>query len=93
MNKGELVKALAERAGMTQKDADIVYNTLVDVITDTLLAGEKVQLVGFGTFEVRAKAAREGINPKTKEKVKIPAVKAPVFKAGKAYKDLFKTEE
>lgn len=92
MNKGELVKALAERAGMTQKDADTVYNVLVDVITDALLEGDKVQLVGFGTFEVRQKAAREGINPKTKEKVEIAAVKVPVFKAGKAYKDLFKAE-
>lgn len=89
MNKGELIKALAEKAGMTQKDAGIVLDAFVEVVTEALLNGQKVQLVGFGSFEVKEKAAREGINPKTKEKVQIAAFRAPVFKAGKAYKDRF----
>lgn len=89
MNKGELIRALADKAGMTQKDAGIVVDAFVDVVTEALLNGDKVQLVGFGSFEVKEKAAREGINPKTKEKVKIAANRVPVFKAGKAYKEKF----
>lgn len=89
MNKGELVKAMADKAGLTIKEAGVAFDAFVEVVTDALKEGDKVQLVGFGTFEVREKAAREGINPQTKEKVKIPASKAPALKFGKAYKDLF----
>ncbi len=89
MNKGELVKAMADKAGLTIKEAGVAYDAFVEVVTDAMKKGEKVQLVGFGTFEVREKAAREGINPQTKEKVSIPASKAPALKFGKAYKDLF----
>ncbi len=89
MNKGEFVKAMADKASLTQKEAGVAYDAFVGVLTDALKAGDKVVLAGFGTFEVRAKAAREGINPLTKEKVKIPASKAPALKFGKAYKDLF----
>lgn len=89
MNKGELIKAMAEKAGFTNKDAAIAYEALVDSITEALKNGEKVQLVGFGTIEVKEVAAKEGINPQTKEKVAIPACKKPVMKFGKAYKELF----
>ena len=89
MNKGELIKALAEKAGFTQKDAACAYEALVEIITDTMKAGDKVQLVGFGTFEVKDVPAKEGINPQTKEKVAIPACKKPVMKFGKAYKEKF----
>ena len=89
MNKGEFLKAMADKASCSLKEAGVAYDAFVEALTDALKAGEKVQLVGFGTFEVRAKAAREGINPQTKEKVKIAATKAPALKFGKAYKDLF----
>ncbi len=89
MNKGEFIKAMADRASLTVKEAGVAYDAFVGAVTDALKQGDKVQLVGFGTFEVREKAAREGINPQTKEKVKIAASKAPVLKFGKAYKDLF----
>ena len=89
MNKGEFLKAMQDKANLTNKEAGVAYDAFVGALTDALKNGEKVQLVGFGTFEVRAKAAREGINPLTKEKVKIEASKAPVLKFGKAYKDLF----
>ena len=89
MNKGELIKAMAEKAGFSGKDAAAAYEAFVEVVTDTLKAGEKVQLVGFGTFEVKEVAEKVGINPQTKEKVAIPACKKPVMKFGKAYKDLF----
>ena len=89
MNKGELIKAMAEKAGFTNKDAAIAYEALVDSITEALKNGEKVQLVGFGTIEVQEVAAKEGINPQTKEKVAIAACKKPVMKFGKAYKELF----
>ena len=88
MNKGELIKAMAEKAGFTQKDAAAAYDAFVAAVTDALKAGEKVQLIGFGTFEVKEVAAKEGINPQTKAKVKIPACKKPVMKFGKAYKDI-----
>lgn len=87
MNKAELVAALAERTGETKKSAEATLNAFVEVVTSTLTKGEKVQLVGFGSFEVRKRAARKGRNPQTKEEIKIPASKAPVFKAGKAFKD------
>ena len=89
MNKGEFIKAMAENAQLTVKEANVAYDAFVGALTDALKNGEKVQLVGFGTFEVREKAAREGINPQTKEKVTISASKAPALKFGKAYKDLF----
>lgn len=89
MNKGEFVKAMADNAGLSAKEAGVAYDAFVGALTDALKKGEKVQLGGFGTFEVRAKAAREGINPQTKEKVKIAACKVPAVKFGKAYKDLF----
>ena len=87
MNKTELVSAIAENAGLTKKDSEKVLKAFVDVVTEELKKGEKVQLVGFGTFEVSERPAREGINPQTKEKIEIAASKAPKFKAGKALKD------
>ena len=73
---------------MTKKDADKAVSAVIDTITESLAKGEKIQLVGFGTFEVRERAAKEGINPATKEKMNIPAKKVPAFKAGKALKDV-----
>ena len=87
MNKAELVSAVADRTGLTKKDADKAVNALVDVITAAVVTEDKVQLVGFGTFEVRHRAARLGRNPRTKTSINIPASKIPVFKAGKAFKD------
>ena len=88
MNKAELIAAMAAKTGETKKSAEAVLNALVEVVTETLVKGDKVQLVGFGSFEVRKRAARKGRNPQTKEEIRIPASKAPVFKAGKALKDL-----
>ena len=88
MNKAELIAAIAAKTGDTKKVAESSVNAFVDVITETLQKGDKVQLVGFGSFEVRKRAARKGRNPQTKEEIKIPASKAPVFKSGKALKDL-----
>ena len=88
MNKAELVEALAEKTGETKKSTEASLNAFVEVVTKALVKGDKVQLVGFGSFEVRKRAARKGRNPQTKEEIKIPASKAPVFKAGKALKDL-----
>ena len=88
MNKSDLIAAIAAKTGETKKDAEATLNACVDVVTETLVKGDKVQLVGFGSFEVRKRAARKGRNPQTKEEIKIPASKAPVFKAGKALKDL-----
>ncbi len=88
MNKAELIAAIAAKTGETKKGAEEAVNAFVDVVTDALVKGDKVQLVGFGSFEVRKRAARKGRNPQTKEEIKIPASKAPVFKAGKALKDL-----
>ena len=88
MNKADLIAAIAAKTGETKKSAEASVNAFVDVITESLVRGDKVQLVGFGSFEVRKRAARKGRNPQTKEEIKIPASKAPVFKAGKALKDL-----
>ena len=88
MNKGELIKAMAEKAGLSQKDAAAAYEAFVASVTEALKAGEKVQLVGFGTVEVKEIAAKTGINPQTKAPVAIPACKKPVMKFGKAYKDI-----
>lgn len=87
MNKAELISAVAEQSELTKKDAEKAVNSMINVITETLGKGEKVQLVGFGTFEVRDRAERKGRNPQTREEIIIPASKAPVFKAGKALKD------
>ncbi|MGN0709843.1 MAG: HU family DNA-binding protein [Anaerovoracaceae bacterium] len=88
MNKAQLVAAVAEKTNFTKKDAEAVINAVFDTIEDTLVAGDKVQLIGFGSFETRERKARQGRNPrKPEEVIKIPASKAPVFKAGKALKD------
>lgn len=87
MNKTELIAAVAAATGVAKKDAAAVVDATFDVITKKLAEGDKIQLVGFGTFETRERAAREGLNPQTKEKVTIAACKAPAFKPGKALKD------
>ena len=88
MNKTELVVAVAEQADISKKDAEKVLKAFVDVVTEEMKKGEKVQLVGFGTFEVAERAAREGRNPQTGETMTIAASKNPKFKAGKALKDM-----
>lgn len=88
MNKAELVAAIAEKAELSKRDSEKALKAFIDVVTDELVNGEKVQLVGFGTFEVAERAAREGKNPQTGKKIKIAASKAPKFKAGKALKDV-----
>ena len=88
MNKTELVAAVAEQADISKKDAEKALKAFVDVVTEEMKKGEKVQLVGFGTFEVSERAAREGRNPRTGETMTIEASKTPKFKAGKALKDL-----
>lgn len=88
MNKAELVAAIADRAGLSKKDAEAALKAFTDVVADELKKGEKIQLVGFGTFEVSERAERVGRNPRTGEEMKIPASKAPKFKAGKALKDM-----
>ena len=87
MNKTELIAAIAEQAEISKKDAEKALKAFVDVVTEQLKEGEKVQLVGFGTFEVSERAAREGRNPQTGKTMKIAACKAPKFKAGKALKE------
>ncbi len=88
MNKSELIADVAVRADITKKDADAAVNAVLDSITNALIHGEKVQLVGFGTFEVRTRGARTGRNPRNNEEINIPESKAPAFKAGKALKDV-----
>ncbi|CAK7041302.1 HU family DNA-binding protein [Tissierella carlieri] len=89
MNKAELVASIAEKSNLTKKDAEGALNAFMKAVEETLAKGEKVQLVGFGTFEVRERKAREGRNPRNPEEViKIAASKAPVFKAGKALKEI-----
>ena len=87
MNKSDLIAAIAAKTGSTKKDAEATLNAFVDVVTDSLVKGDKVQLVGFGTFEVRERKERVGRNPRTKEEIKIPASKVPVFKPGKDFKE------
>lgn len=88
MNKAELVAVIAEKTNFTKKDAEVALNAVVDGIEEALVKGEKVQLIGFGTFETRERKARQGRNPrKPEEVIQIAASKAPVFKAGKALKD------
>ena len=87
MNKSDLIAAVAAKTGETKKNAEASINAVVDVIAETLAKGDKIQLVVFGSFEVRSRAARKGRNPQTGKEMKIAAKKAPVFKAGKALKD------
>ena len=87
MNKTELIAAVAEKAEISKKDSEKALKAFIDVVTEQLKAGDKVQVVGFGTFEVSERAAREGRNPQTGKTMKIAACKAPKFKAGKALKD------
>jgi len=87
MNKTELIKNVAQTAEISQKEATVVVQSVVESITNTLAAGEKVQLIGFGTFEVRERAARTGRNPQTGEEMQIAASKVPAFKAGKELKE------
>ena len=87
MNKTELIAAVAEKAELSKKDAEAAITAMVDAITEALSQEEKVQLVGFGSFEVKKRAARTGRNPRSKETIQIPASQTPVFKAGKALKD------
>ncbi len=90
MNKTELVAAIAEKAELSKKDAEKALNAFIESVEGALKASDKVQLVGFGTFEVKTRAARKGRNPQTKQEITIPASKAPAFKAGKAFKDAIK---
>lgn len=87
MNKAELIAAVAEKSGIAKKDADKAVAAVLDTIKESLANGDKVALIGFGTFEVRERAARTGLNPQTKQPIQIAASKAPVFKAGKAFKE------
>lgn len=87
MNKTELIAAVAEKAGLTKKDAERVVSATFETITASLVKGDKVQVSGFGIFEVKAREARIGRNPRTKEEIKIPATKLPAFKASKTLKD------
>ncbi len=88
MNKTELIAAVAEKTGLTKKDAEKAVKAFTDVVTEALVKGDKVQIVGFGTFEVSERAAREGRNPRSGETMTIAASKMPKFKAGKALKDV-----
>ncbi len=87
MTKADLIAAIAEKSDMTKKDSEKALAAFIDAVTEALVKGDKVQLVGFGTFETRARSAREGINPQTGKKIKIAATTVPTFKAGKALKD------
>ena len=89
MNKSELIKAMAEKTGLSQKDAGLAYEAFVETITEALQEGDKVQLIGFGSFEIKDVPAKMGINPQTGAKVAIPESKKPVLKFGKAFKELF----
>lgn len=90
MNKNEFVTSVAEKAEISKKDAEAAVKAVTEAITEALAEGDKVALVGFGTFSVKERAARTGINPRTKETVEIPAAKVPAFKAGAALKDAVK---
>ena len=91
MNKQEFIKAFAAKAGFTQKDAGIAFDAMAATIVDVLKAGQKIQIAGFGTYELKKKDARVGINPLTKERVKIKACKVPTFKFGNSFRDVFNT--
>jgi DNA-binding protein HU-beta len=88
VNKAELITSMAEKSKLTKKDVETVLKSFIESVEEALEKGEKVQLVGFGTFETRERAEREGRNPRTKEVIKIPASKVPVFKAGKEFKEI-----
>ena len=90
MNKTELIAAIAEKAELSKKDAEKALVAFIESVEGALAKDDKVQLVGFGTFEVKTRAARKGRNPRTKQEITIPASKAPAFKAGKAFKDAIK---
>lgn len=90
MNKTELVAAVAAKTELSKKDAELALNAFIETVQEAVKADDKVQLVGFGTFEARERSAREGKNPQTGEKIQIAACKVPAFKAGKAFKDLLK---
>ena len=90
MNKTELIAAIAEKAELSKKDAEKALNAFIESVEGALAKNDKVQLVGFGTFEVKARAERKGRNPQTKQEITIPASKAPAFKVGKAFKDAIK---
>lgn len=90
MNKTELVAAVAAKAELSKKDAEAAVNAVFDSVKDALAEGDKVSLIGFGTFSVKTRAARTGLNPRTKETIKIPESKVPAFKAGSALKDAVK---
>ena len=90
MNKKEIVNYLGEKTGVSKKDCATVLNAFIDMVPEQLNAGEKIQLVGFGTFEVRNRASRKGTNPLTKKAITISACKVPVFKAGKGFKEAIK---
>jgi len=92
MNKAELISAAAEKAGVSKKETEAVVNALLDTVKATLKDGEKVQVVGFGSFDVKRREAHTGRNPRTKEAIKIPASKVPTFRAGKALKDAVNTK-
>lgn len=87
MNKSELIASMAEKSNLTKKDAELALKSFIESVEEALENGDKVQLVGFGTFETRERAAREGRNPRTKEVINIPASTVPVFKAGKEFKE------
>ena len=88
MTKSDVIASVAEKAGGSKEDAKTYVDAFIDVIKESLKEGEKIQLIGLGTFEVSERAARTGINPQTKETIEIPAAKSPKFKAGKAFKDM-----
>ncbi|MBQ5823669.1 MAG: HU family DNA-binding protein [Clostridia bacterium] len=90
MNKNELISAVAEKSGLSKKDSEKALNAALETITATVAAGDKVQLIGFGTFELRERAEKQARNPRTGEKMTVPACKAPAFKAGQAFKDATK---
>ena len=87
MNKSELVSSIADKGDISKKDAEKALNAFIETVEEALVKGEKIQLVGFGSFEVRERAERKGRNPQTREEITVPASKAPVFKVGKALKD------
>ena len=92
VNKAELIGRIVEKSELTKKDSALVLNAMLEAISDALGSGDKVSLLGFGTFEARERAARMGRNPRTKEEIQIPASKVPVFRAGKQFKDAIKTK-
>lgn len=93
MNKNELITSMAEKSGLTKKDAEKALGSFIDAVQQALKDGDKVQLIGFGSFEVKERAERKGRNPQSKEEIVIPASKAPVFKAGKALKDQINVQQ